>query len=153
MNANQMGLLLFEVSEFERGQVDFVCTSLKFSAGQLLVTTSGGDVTLKSGADRNELYNQLLQRNRTVFEPHQGELPDIDLSDAHTQWVEFLRDLSYGPGDLARKGYGTLVGASTDGRTSQLVIKHAGAEYPFDFAFDGTYPASVVADCISEIIN
>lgn len=151
MNAELMGALFFEVSEFERGQDDFVCTALTLLEDQLVVVVGENEVTLNCGDDRNVLYKQLRELGTAVLPPHRGELPDIDVSDSHIEWVEFLRDLSYGPEDLVRIGYGTLAGASTDREAAQIVIEHGGQRHPFRFEYDGTYPAAVVLGCMAEI--
>jgi len=151
MNAEQTGALVFEVSEFERGQNEFVCTALRIFEDHLVVLVGEHEFTLNAGDDRDDLYNQLHELGVTVLAPHRGEIPDIELSDAHVEWVELLRDLSYGPEDLVRIGYGTLLCASTDREAGHIVIEHGGQSYPFRFEFDGTYPAGVVADCMAEI--
>lgn len=118
MNAEQMGALFFEVSEFERGKVDLVCRALTFLEDQLAVVVGENEVTLYSGDDRNLLCKQLRELGAAVMPPHCGELPDIDVSDSHCEWGEVLRALSYGPEDLVRIGFGTLAGTSTDRETS-----------------------------------
>ena len=141
-----LGALIFELSEFERGQPGFVCTAFDVTQAGLRVGIGELTVDLPLASTRERLRELVAPQGRRVCAPHRGALPDIDSHGPHDDWVELLRDLAFGPEDLASTGTGALLGASTDGRSAVVSLRTKRGDRAFGYAFDGTYPAAVALD-------
>ncbi|WP_102509165.1 hypothetical protein [Sanguibacter massiliensis] len=138
------GALLFELSEFERGQETFVIVEFVVTVEGILTTSAcGARIALSPGSTRDTLHDALRAAGVECAVPHRGDLPDIVRGDPHLDWVELLRDLAYGPDDLARLGGWTLVGARTDGASATVRVSGPDRILDGRYAFDGTYPAAV----------
>lgn len=138
------GALLLELSELERGQETFVIVEFVITVDGIVVTSaSGASVALSPGSTRDTLHDALRAAGVECAVPHRGDLPDIVRGDPHLDWVELLRDLAYGPDDLARLGGWTLVGARTDGASAKVRVSGPDRILDGSYAFDGTYPAAI----------
>ncbi|WP_147391630.1 hypothetical protein [Galactobacter valiniphilus] len=141
-----LGTLLFELSELERGQERFVCTAFSVREGAVVLSAAGREVTVPLGATRGELHRLLTEAGIALDPPHEGELPPIEAGGPHLDWVELLRDLASGPDDLASTGTGLLLSASTDGSSALVTLRNARGVRHHPYAFDGSYPAAVALD-------
>lgn len=138
------GALLLELSELERGQETFVIVEFVITVDGIVVTSaSGASVALISGSTRDTLHDALRAAGVECAVAHRGDLPDIVRGDPHLDWVELLRDLAYGPDDLARLGGWTLVGARTDGASAKVRVSGPDRILEGSYAFDGSYPAAI----------
>ena len=147
---NDIGQLIFELSELERGQSDFLCMSFTIESDGLSIIAGCQTFNLGSESDRTSIWPQLIAAGLTVNAPHQGRLPAIESPGPHDDWVELLRDLADGPRDLASTGTGRLIGASTNGTNATITLEIGGQQHAHTYEFDGTYPAAVALDLATD---